>query len=68
MIGWNNLNFKGKGMFICCIFNLLVSVLFASVGEWVCIVTVFSAAICGMSTYRPDYRYHDAADINNGSK
>jgi hypothetical protein len=64
MRSWKHLNHKGKILLVCCVINMIVSVVLARAGDWACVFSVSVAAYCGMSTYSKRYQYLDAEDIN----
>jgi len=42
----SNLNFKGKILFACLIFNILFAFYFACLGDMMCILSVISGIFC----------------------
>jgi hypothetical protein len=66
MAPWRILNFKGKLMVIACIINVVVAVILAREGSLAAILSIITAAWCGMWTYHTHYQHEDAKDINDG--
>lgn len=46
----SNLNFKGKILFACLIFNILFAFYFAYLGDMMCILSVISGIFCHIGT------------------
>lgn len=65
---WKTLNSKGHILTICCVLNVIVAIILAREGDYMCVFSIIMAAFCGMATYHKRYQYLDATDINNTIK
>ena len=51
MIAWQELNTRGKVLYVMCILNLCLAFLFATMGLWISLFHVLYAFILSISTY-----------------
>jgi hypothetical protein len=53
MSPWEYLNSRGKVLAVCCVINMIVSIVIASSGSYLAVVPCLMAAYCGVMTYHP---------------
>ena len=52
---WSKLNHEGRFLLICCIVNILVSLVSVLGGNYAWIFSILIAMFCGLSTYNSKY-------------
>jgi len=48
---WKECNFYGKLLTLCCVINCILAIELATGGHWLCLLSISSAALCGLGTY-----------------
>jgi hypothetical protein len=56
MIPWRYLNLRGKILILCVPINIYVAIIFAMAGDYIAILPVLIAMVCGLSTYNKKYQ------------